>query len=243
MLNMIRQLDRTTMALARTLPTAAIVLATIQHAVAQTPPCECPDHRTESSQAPDTVFHVVQYFDVAFCGRIDRSVSPFVYSEFTMRSCGRAPVALATRTPGRACHISVSKPYLVVDEFALLPTGPDMHLESRPCWRTRLVMRVHEDTLQYAINAMPELIATFEKPTAEQCALVQRRLDAVSTSPFWMDKEVLGQVFLCAIYDTSWATRFQELRTTYAFGGTMAEFYDELLAVYHDVSRGSSISK
>ena len=230
-------------ALARTgLITCILVLATACARAQEPPACACPD-RGAASPRPDTVFQVVKDFEVALCGRIDRSVTPFVYSEFTMRSCGLAPVALATRTPGRACHIAVSKPYLVVDEFALLPTGPDMHLQSRPCWRTNFVLRVHEDTLQYAVNAIRELIATFDKPTSEQCALVQRRLDAVSTSPFWMDKELLGQVFLCAIYDTSWATRFQELRTTYAFGGTMAEFYDELLAVYHDVSRGSSIAK
>ena len=116
-----------TMASTRALLAAAIALSTIQCAVAQTPPCECTDLGAESQCTADTVFHVVKDFDVALCGRIDRSVTPFVYSEFTMRSCGRAPVALATRTPGRACHIAVSKPYLVVDEFALLPTGPDMH--------------------------------------------------------------------------------------------------------------------
>ena len=131
----------------------------------------------------------------------------------------------------------------MVDEFGLLPTGPDMHLESRPCWRTNFVLRVHEDTLQYAVNAIRELIATLQKPAAEQFAFVQRRFDAVGPSPFWMDKELLGQMFLCSVYDSSWATRFEGLRTAYAFGGDMAEFYDELLAVYHDMSRGSSIAK
>ena len=97
--------------------------------------------------------------------------------------------------------------------------------------------------MQYAVNAIRELIAKFDKPTSEQCAFVQRRMDAVGPSPFWMDKELLGQVFLCAIYDASWATRFQDLRATYAFGGDMAEFYDELLSVYFDMSRRSSIPK
>ena len=230
-------------ALARTGLIAAALLLTISVAVAQEPTaCACPDHGDESAR-PDTVFQVVKDFDVALCGGIDRSVTPFVYSEFTMRSCGRAPVALATRTPGRACHISVTKPYLVVDEFALLPTGPDMHLASRPCWRTNYVLRVSEYEPQYAVNAIPELIATFDKPTPEQFAEVHRRLEAVGPSPFWMDKELLGQVFLCAIYDATWATRFQELRTTYAFGGDMAGFYDELLSVYNDKSRRSSISR
>ena len=232
-----------TKAPARTFLTAAFVFATTQCAVAQTPPCECTDLSAESQRTADTVFQVVADFDVALCGRIDRSVTPFVYSEFTMRSCGRAPVALATRTPGRACHISVSKPYLVVDEFCLLPTGPDMHLASRPCWRTNYVLRVSEYEPQYAVNAIPELIATFDKPTPEQFAEVHRRLEAAGPSPFWMDKELLGQVFLCAIYDATWATRFQELRTTYAFGGDMAGFYDELLSVYNDKSRRSSISR
>ncbi|MEO8591040.1 MAG: hypothetical protein ABI432_16800 [Flavobacteriales bacterium] len=104
-------------------------------------------------------------------------------------------------------------------------------------------MRVHEDTLQYAVNAMPELIATLEKPTPEQFAQVQHRLDAVGASPFWMDKELLGQVFLCAVYDATWTKRFQDLRTTYAFGGTMADYYDELLSVYYDMSRRASIAK
>ncbi len=221
---------------------AALLLTTLS-AVAQEPTaCECPDPDAESPR-PDTVFHVVEYFDVALCGRIDRSVIPFVYSEFTMRSCGRVRIDLRPRTPGRACHIAVSKPYLVVDEFALLPTGPDMHLENRPCWRTNLVLRVHEDTLKYAINAIRELIATFEKPTPEQFSQVEHHMETVSQSPFWMDKELLGQVFLCAVYDTTWATRLQDLRTTYAFGGTMADFYDELLSVYYGISRSSGITK
>ena len=230
-------------ALARTgLITCILVLATACARAQEPPACACPD-RGAASPRPDTVFQVVKDFEVALCGRIDRSVTPFVYSEFTMRSCGRAPVALATRTPGRACHIAVSKPYLVVDEFALLPTGPDMHLESRPCWRTRLVLRVSEYEPQYAINAMPELIATFDKPTSEQCALVQHRLDAVSTSPFWMDKELLGQVFLCAIYDASWTAQFRTLRERFSFGGTMVDYYEELLSVYNDISRSSRITK
>ncbi len=229
---------------ARTGPIAAALLLTTPSARAQEPPaCACPDLGMTDHRTADTVFKVVKDFEVALCGRIDRSVTPFVYSEFTMRSCGRVRMPLPTRTPGRACHITVSKPYLVVDEFSVLPTGPDMHLESRPCWRTNLVLRVHEDTLQYAINAMRELIATLDKPTTEQFALVQHRLDAVGPSPFWMDKELLGQVFLCAVYDTTWSTRFQDLRTTYAFGGTMAAYYDELLSVYYDMSRRSSITK
>ena len=230
-------------ALARTgLITCILVLATACSRAQEPPACACPD-RGAASPRPDTLFHVVQYFDVALCGRIDRSVSPFVYSEFTMRSCGRAPVALATRTPGRACHIAVSKPYLVVDEFALLPTGADMHLESRPCWRTRFVLRVSEYEPQYAINAMPELIATFEKPTPEQFAQVQDRADAASSSPFWMDKELLGQVFLCAIYDASWTAQFRTLRERFSFGGTMVDYYEELLSVYNDISRSSRITK
>ncbi|MEO8066669.1 MAG: hypothetical protein ABI599_03140 [Flavobacteriales bacterium] len=220
-----------------------LIAAFIPSARAQgTPSCECTPPGAEQPLAADTVFHVVEYFDVALCGRIDCSVAPFVYTDFTMRSCGRAPVALPPRTPGRACHIAISQPYLVVDEFALLPTGNDMHLENRPCRRTRFVMRVHEDTLQYAINAMRELIATFEKPTPTQLAQVQLRLDH-APMPFWTDKELLGQVFLCAVYDAGWAARFKALRDQYSFGGTMAEYYEELLGVYHDISRSSSISR
>ncbi|MBK8498048.1 MAG: hypothetical protein IPL52_04335 [Flavobacteriales bacterium] len=196
--------------------------------------CVCSDLGAEVVQEPDTVFHIVPRFDAALCGKIDRSVTPFVYGEFTIRSCGTFTLRpLRTQSALHDCHITVSGGMLVVDELRSLPTGPDMHLATRPCWRTYYVLRVHEDTAQYAINAMKDLIADLPKPTPDQVARIQARWDALPPSIYWMDRELLGQVFLCALHDAEWFRRFSEVRETYRFGGAVAVDYDELLAILH----------
>jgi hypothetical protein len=148
--------------------------------------CVCSYPDTDVLLEPDTVFHIVDRFDAALCGHIDRSVQPFVYSAFTIRSCitvARTPLRI--QSPAHDCHITVSGGMLVVDELRALPTGPDMALATRPCWRTYYVLRVHEDTEQYAINAMKELIADLPKPTPEQVARTQARWDALPPTIYW----------------------------------------------------------
>lgn len=184
---------------------------------------------------PDTIFHVTEGFDVAFCGSIDRSVQPFVYSEFTMWTCGLVRDSLEVRGASHGCHLYVSHAKFIVEELALLPTGVDMHLERRPCWRTEHRLFVAEDSSAFAIaGPITEMIAKFEKPTSEQFAQVQARLDAMKPSVFWTDEELLGQVFLCALFDATWSSRFKDLREKYLLGGAVAEFYNELLGVLHD---------
>ena len=99
--------------------------------------------------------------------------------------------------------------------------------------RSYFVLRTHEDTAQYAINEMKELIADLPKPTPEQCARAKARLDALRPSVYWTDQELLGQVFLCAVSDVEWFRRFSELRETYRFGGAVAVYYDELMVILH----------
>ncbi len=194
--------------------------------------CSAPD--AEVVQEPDTVFHIVPRFDAALCGQIDRSVTPFQYHDFTIRSCITVVnKPLRIQNQGHACQINVSGGMLVVDELRTLPTGPDLSLSTTPCWRTYYVLRVHEDTAQYAVNAMKELIAELPKPTPDQVARTQGRWDAIRPSIYWTDQELLGQVFLCAVFDASWFRRFRELRTTYRFGGAVAVYYDELLDILY----------
>ncbi len=218
----------------------ALLIGTAPHAMAQaTRACVCSDPSAEIVQEPDTVFHVVPRFDAALCGKIDRSVTPFVYSEFTIRSCGTFALRpLRIQSALHNCHIAVSADMLVVDELRPLPTGPDMSLATRPCWRTYYVLRVHEDTAQYAINAMKELIADLPKPAPEQVARTQARWDALRPSVYWTDEELLAQIFLCAVSNADWFRRFSELRGTYRFGGAVTEFYDELLAILHEKRAG-----
>jgi hypothetical protein len=201
--------------------------------------CVCSDPGAEVVLEPDTVFHVVDRFAAALCGHIDRSVVPFVYSDFTLRSCitvARTPLRI--QTPTHDCHIAVSNGMLVVDELRSLPTGPDMSLAPQPCWRSNYVLRTHEDTAQYAINEMKELIAELPKPTAEQVARTAARLDALGPTVYWTDQELLGQVFLCAVSDAEWYRRFSELRGTYRFGGAVADYYDELVEILHEKRAG-----
>jgi hypothetical protein len=215
-----------------------LLIGTVPRARAQSA-CVCSDPGAEIVLEPDTVFHIVDRFDAALCGHIDRSVSPFRYSDFTLRSCITiAERPLRVQVPGRLAHITVSGGMLVVDEFRTLPTGADMALAPRPCWRTNYVLRVHADTAQYAVNAMKELIADLPKPTPEQVARVQARWDGLRPSIYWTDQELLGQVFLCAVYDTAWYRRFSELRGTYRFGGAVADRYDELLEILHEKRAG-----
>lgn len=203
----------------------------------ETRACLCTDLGAEALREPDTVFHVVEHFDAAFCGHIDRSATPFVYSDFTLRSCGYVRVPL--RTPLKdGAHIHVSGGMLAVDELLALPTGPDMSLVPSPCWRTYHVLRENDDTTQYAINAMKQLIVELPKPTAGQMARVEARLDALRPSIYWTDQELLGQVFLCAVFDTAWYSMFTELRETYRFGGSVADYYDDLLEILHKKESG-----
>jgi hypothetical protein len=215
---------------------SALVLATSTALAQEKPPCECTDVGAKDFHFPDTVFHVREGFDVAFCGHIDRSVAPFVYSEFTMRSCGRVHgVPMEARGALQECHLYVSRSMFIVDELALLPTGADMHLERRPCWRTEHRLFVAEDSSAFAIaGPITELIATFQKPTPEQFAQIQRRVDVMKPAVYWTDEELLGQVFLCALFEAAWASRFKDLRETYLLGGAVAEFYNELLRILHD---------
>ena len=211
----------------------ALLIGTAPLAMAQAP-CVCSDPGAEVVIGPDTVFHIVPRFDAALCGHIDRSVTPFVYSDFTIRSCITvAQRPMRVQGPAHDCHITVSGGMLVVDELQALPTGPDMALAQRPCWRTNYVLRVHTDTAQYAINAMKELIADLPKPTPEQQARIQARWDALKPAIYWTDQELLGQVFLCAVSDTQWYSRFSELHEQYRLGGAVADRYDELLAILH----------
>lgn len=213
-----------------------LIAAAPFNALAQEPPvCECTVPGSEVFHTPDTIFHVREGFDVAYCGKIDRSVTPFVYSEFTMRSCGLVQVPVIARGALKACNVSVSHSVFVLDDLALLPTGADMHLERRPCWRTEHRLFVAEDGSASAIGApTTELIAKFQEPTREQFTQVQARVDAMKPSAYWMDQELLGQVFLCAFFDTGWASRFRELREKYMWGGANAELYDEFLMILHD---------
>lgn len=213
-----------------------LIVYTTSRALAQAPStCACTEPDAATLAVPDTVFHVRPGFDVAFCGRIDRSVTPFVYSAFTMRTCGLVQVPVTARGALQECHLSISNSMFILDDLALLPTGADMHLERRPCWRTRHWLFVAEDSSAAAIGApTTELIATFQQPTPGQVAQVQGRLDAMKPSMYWMDEELLGQVFLCALYDKAWASRFREMRETYHMGGAPAKLYDEFLRILHD---------
>ena len=219
---------------------AALLICTAANAMAQArPACVCADPGTEDVREPDTIFHIVPRFDAALCGQIDRSVTPFVYSDFTIRSCITFAVRpMRTQPPAHGCLISVSNGMLVVDELRSLPTGPDISLATKPCWRSYFVLRTHEDTAQYAINEMKELIADLPKPTAQQFARTKARVDALGPSIYWTDQELLGQVFLCAVSDADWFRRFNELRTTYRFGGAVATYYDELLEILHKKRAG-----
>jgi hypothetical protein len=213
----------------------ALLIGAAPHGTAQPKrACVCSDPGAEVVLGPDTIFHIVDRFDAAFCGHIDRSVTPFVYSEFTLRSCITvASTPLRIQSAVHDCHITVSGRMLVVDELRSLPTGPDMSLATKPCWRTYYILRVHEDTAQYAINGMLELIADLPKPTPEQFARTKARLDALRPSVYWTDQELLGQVFLCAVSDAEWFRRFSELRGTYRFGGAVSDYYDELMEILH----------
>jgi hypothetical protein len=221
---------------------AALLWLTTSHVFAQdTPACECTDRGSEVFHTPDTIFNVTKGFDVAFCGRIDRSLQPVVYSEFTMWSCGHVRDVLEVRGALQECHLYVSRSMFIVEALALLPTGADMHLARRPCWRTEHRLFVAEDSSAFAIaGPITELIATFQKPTPEQLAQVQRRFEAVRHSIHWTDQELLGQVFLCALFDGSWASRFQDLREMYLLGGSTAELYDEFLRIFHDKRAGTA---
>ena len=214
----------------------AVVLATSTAFAQDTPACECTDLGAKELHFPDTVFHVTEGFDVAFCGHIDRLVSPFVYSEFTMRSCGRVHgVPMEARGALQECHLYVSRSMFIVEELALLPTGADMHLERRPCWRTAHWLFLAEDSSASAIGApTTELIATFQRPTPEQFAQLQGRLDVMKPAVYWTDEELLGQLFLCALFDANWATRFKDLRETHLLGGAMAELHNEFLKILDD---------
>lgn len=209
--------------------------------IAQLPQaCECTDLGSETYRAPDTVFHVRPGFDVAFCGHIERSVQPYVYSEFTMRSCGLVQVPLMAKDALQECHLSLEGGQFIVEELALLPTGADMHLERRPCWRRMHWLFLADDSSASAIGAPTnELIAKFLRPTPAQFTQVQQRLDALKPEVYWTDEELLGQVFLCGLFDAGWAKRFQELRENYLLSGAMAEFYNELLQVFNDKRAGS----
>lgn len=216
---------------------SALVLTAPFLRAQETRACLCTAPGTETLGKPDTVFHVVEHFDAAFCGHIDRSATPFVYRDFTLRSCGYVRVPL--RTPlTHGAHIHVTGGMLAVDELLALPTGPDMSLVPRPCWRTYHVLRENEDTTKYAINAMKQLIAELPKPTAGQMARIDARLDALPPAIYWTDQELLGQVFLCAVFDAAWYSMFTELRETYRFGGTMADYYDDLLEILHNKQAG-----
>jgi hypothetical protein len=224
-----------------TLLLLAFALATCHLFAQGSPVCACTDRDPENSLEPDTIFHVHQGFDVAFCGRIDRSGQPFVYSEFTMRTCGQVQVPIAARGTLQECHLSVSGSKFILEDLALLPTGADMRLARRPCWRTEHHQFVADDGSASAIGApITELIATFQKPTPEQFAQVHRRVDALPATIYWTDEELLGQVFLCALFDASWSSRFRELRETYHFGGSTIKLYDEFLRILHDKRAGSA---
>lgn len=214
---------------------AALLIGMTPNAMAQpTRACVCSDPGAEVVLEPDTVFHVVPRFDAALCGKIDRTVNPFVYSEFTIRSCGTFALRpLRTQSTLHGSNIAVVGGMLVVDELRSLPTGPDMSLATKPCWRSYFVLRTHEDTAQYAINEMKELIADLPKPTAAQFARTEARVAAVGPTIYWTDQELLGQMFLCAVSDTAWYNRFTELRENYRFGGAVADYYDELVEILH----------
>ena len=184
---------------------------------------------------PDTIFHVTEGFDVAYCGRIDRSMQPFVYTDLTMWTCGLVGDSLEVQGASQGCHLYVSRSVFIVDGLALLPTGADMHLERRPCWRTEHRLFVAEDSSAFAIaGPITELIASFQEPTLEQFAQVQRRLDGMKPTMYWTDAELLGQTFLCALFDTSMATRFRDIRETFLWSGTNAVLYSEFLRILHD---------
>lgn len=213
-----------------------LIVCTTPCALAQTPSiCACTESGAATPAVPDTLFHVRPGFDVAFCGRIDRSVTPFVYGAFTMRTCGLVQVPVTARGALQECHLSISNSMFILEDLALLPTGADMRLQRRPCWRTRHWLFVAEDSSAAAIGApTTELIATFQQPRSEQVAQVQGRLDTMKPTMYWMDEELLGQVFLCALYDTAWASRFRELREIYRMGGTPAKLYDEFLRILNE---------
>ncbi len=214
---------------------AAPLLLTTSSVVAQDPrACECTDLGSNIFRTPDTIFHVTKDFDVAYCGHIDRSVQPYVYSGFTMWSCYPVRDSLEARGAPQGCHLYVSHSMFVVDGLALLPTGANMHLERRPCWRTEHRLFVAEDGTPKAVaGPITELIATFQEPTPEQYAQVQRRLQAAKPS-VWTDEALLGQVFLCALFDKDWSVRYKGMREAYLMSGNVAALYDEFLKILHD---------
>jgi hypothetical protein len=217
----------------------AFLLAAAPQARAQEmPACECTDVGAARFHPPDTVFHVTPGFDVAYCGNIDRTATPFVYSRFTLWTCGFVRDSLEVRATSQGHHLYVSRSLFIVEALALLPTGADMRLARRPCWRTEHRLFVEEDSSAFAVaGPVTQLIATFQQPTAEQVAQVEARLDALPTSLYWSDDELLGQVFLCALFDAGWATRFRELPGKYRMVGAKAELYEEFLSILHEKRR------
>jgi hypothetical protein len=216
-----------------------VVVYTTSRAFAQSPSfCECTDLGAARFHPPDTVFHVTPGFDVAYCGNIDRTTTPFVYSKFTLWTCGFVRDSLEVRATSQGHHLCVSRSLFIVEALALLPTGADMRLTRRPCWRTEHRLFVEQDSSAFAVaGPVTQLIATFQQPTPEQIAQVQARLDAMPTSLYWTDDELLGQVFLCALFYADWATRFRELPEKYRMVGAKAELYDEFLSVLHEKRR------
>lgn len=216
-----------------------LVVCTSSRVFAQEPSsCDCTDVGAARFHPPDTVFHVTPGFDLAFCGNIDRTATPFVYSKFTLWTCGFVRDSLEVRATSQGHHLYVSRSLFIVEALALLPTGADMRLSRRPCWRTEHRLFVEEDSSAFAVaGPVTQLIATFQQPTAEQVAQAQARLDAMPPSLYWSDEELLGQVFLCALFDAGWATRFRELPGKYRMVGAKAELYDEFLSVLHEKRR------
>ena len=197
--------------------------------------CTCTDRGSEVFHTPDTLFQVVDGFDVAYCGRIDRSVHPFVYSNFTMWCCGAVRDSLEARGAPQGCHLYVSHGQFTVDGLVMLPTGADMQLVARPCWRTEHRLVIAEDGTPLAVaGPITNLIATFQRPTPDQVRQIQARVDGLKHALYWTDQALLGQVFLCALFDATWATRFRELREGYLWGGTNVELYDEFLKILHE---------
>src|SRR6188508_1130177 len=70
--------------------------------------CDCTDRGSDIFRTPDTVFHVTKDFDVAYCGKIDRSVQPFVYTGFTMWCCYPVRDSLEARGAPQGCNLYVS---------------------------------------------------------------------------------------------------------------------------------------
>jgi hypothetical protein len=216
-----------------------LVVCTTSNTLAQEPSnCDCTDVGAARFHPPDTVFHATPGFDVAYCGHIDRTASPIVYSKFTLWTCGFVRDSLEVRATSQGHHLYVSRSLFIVEALALLPTGADMRLTRRPCWRTEHRLFVEEDSSAFAVaGPITELIAKFQQPTADQVAQVQARLDAMPPSLYWSDDELLGQVFLCALFYADWATRFRELPGKYRMVGAKAELYDEFLSILHEKRR------